>query len=274
MKAIALLLAAAGCGAGAASVADRPAAPGGERADISAVRADLDVYTDGKGNMIALVEPDPERDIPTDVALFYGDGKTMHAVPVSRYHADGLAFDVGFADPRIGANPAGSVVRELGKVTLACYGETVALTKLPDAESQAMVGAASFVKNRTRHGPLALVRDGDRYLYVDYELDAPDGRAYRVFEGKQGRLTPVALDESGYDERENVWTFKTRKGVLKGMRDPKQSSYTITLAWEGKPDTYTSLSRAENWKLIYEELGIYPEGRSPTPCDPMLAQLR
>jgi hypothetical protein len=271
-----LALGAAACGSSrGVAVSDRP--PGsedGERADISAVRGDLEVYTDGQGHMIALVEPDPERDIPTDVALFYGDGKTMHAVPLSQYHADGLKFEIGFEDPRVSASPAGNVGRELGKVTVSCYGEQLPLEKLPAAESQAMVGAASFVKSRTRHAPLALVRDGERYLYVDYPLGGDRReRAYRVFTGKQGHLEQVPVESSSYDDRANEWTFKTRRGVLHATRDRKQPSYTLTLAWEGKDEAWASLDRAENWRLIYEGLGIYGEGRSPTPCDPMLAKL-
>jgi len=85
-------------------------------------------------------------------------------------------------------------------------------------------------------------------------------------------MRQIAVTESKYDSRSNEWTFRTKDGVLKGMRDPEQRSYTITLAWDGKKDQHwTSLERAENWKLIYEDLGIYGDGRSPTPCDPMLA---
>src|SRR5688572_17601558 len=92
MRAMALVLVAVGCGGARGTGPGAAPAAGGERADISPVRGDLEVYTDGKGHMIALVEPDPERSVQADLALFYGDGKTMHAVPVARYHADGLKF--------------------------------------------------------------------------------------------------------------------------------------------------------------------------------------
>lgn len=269
---MAVVLLAVGCGGarGAGPGTAHPAAGGGARADISPVRGDLEVYTDGKGHMVALVEPDPERQIPTDVALFYGDGKTMHAVSVSRFYADGLKFEIGFRDARIPAVPAGTVGRELGKVTISCWGTDVELTKLPAAESQAMVGAAEFLKNRTHFSPLALVRDGDRYLYVDTAVDSE--KTYRVWSGTKGKMEQIAVEDAQYDERENQWSFKTKQGVLRGMRDPQQPNYTITLAWDGKPGAWASLERAENWKLIFEELGVYPDGRSPTPCDPMMAE--
>src|SRR5687768_1376600 len=93
----------AGCGGGATGAGPQgpSTAAGGERVDIAAVRADLDVYTDGQGHMIALVEPDPERSIPDELRMFYGDGKTFHAVSASGAHADGLKFEIGFGDPRI-----------------------------------------------------------------------------------------------------------------------------------------------------------------------------
>jgi hypothetical protein len=265
----------AGCGgaaAGGGGATAGGAAAGGERVDISSVRADLDVYTDGKGNLLALVEPDPERPVPDDLRLFYGDGKTFHGVPASGASADGLKFEIGFADPRIASSQAGSVKRELGKVVVSCYGTDVELGKLPAPEAQAMVGGATFIKSRTRYAPLALVRDGDRYLYVDYPVDASGDDKYRVWSGSPGKMRRLEVVESKYDSRSNEWTFRTRDGILKGMRDPDARSYTITLAWQDRKDQHWSaLERAENWKLIYEGLGIYPEGRSPTPCDPMLA---
>jgi hypothetical protein len=263
-------LLAAGCGGGGAARGGAATTPSDAPVDIAPVRADLDVYTDGQGHMIALVEPDPERPVPDDLRLFYGDGKVFHNVPASGAHADGLKFEIGFSDPRIASSQAGTVKRELGKVTLSCYGTDVELTRLPDPEAQAMVGAASFVKSRTGFAPLALVRDGDRYLYVDYPVDATGDDKYRVWSGTRGRMRQIPVTEGKYDSKSNQWTFNTKEGVLKAMRDPEQRSYTITLGWEGKKESWTSLERAENWKLIYEGLGIY-DARSPTPCDPMLA---
>lgn len=263
-----VVLALAGCGASGGAV--KGASAPSERADIAPVRGELSVYTDGKGHLVALVEPDPEREVTDDLRLFYGDGKTFHAVPVYSSSDNGLAFDVGFKDARIPSLPAGNVKRELGKVTLSCWGTDVALTKLPAAEAQAMVGAATFMKNRTIWSPLALSREGDQYVYVDSGQLPENHKKYRVWRGAKGKMREVALSDASYDERANEFTFKTKDGVLKARRaEEVKTEYTLALAWDGKKSDLAPLPRAENWKLIFEELGVY-DARSPTPCDPLL----
>jgi hypothetical protein len=272
MKVLACLtVALAGCGASSGAVTPSASAPaGGDRADIAPVRADLSVYTDGKGHLIALVEPDPEREVPDDLVIFYGDGKTFHSVPLYSSSDNGLAFEVGFKDARIPSLPGGSVKRELGKVTLSCWGTEVPLTELPDAEAQAMVGAATFMKNRTRWSPLAIAAEGDRYLYVDAGQLPENWKQYRVWRGAKGKMKQVPLTDSSYDERANEFTFKTKDGVLKARRAEEiKTEYTLALAWEGKKEALKPLPRSEHWKLIWNELGVY-DGRSPTPCDPVL----
>lgn len=262
-----LLLLTVGCGASSGVVKSAaPSAPA-ERADIAKVRGDLAVYTDGKGHLVALVEPDPEKETPDELRLFYGDGKTFHAVPVYSTSDNGLAYEVGFKDARIPSSPAGSVKREKGKVTLSCWGSDAELTRLPDAEAQAMVGGATFMKNRTMWSPLALAKEGDKYVYIDSGQLPANWKKYRVWRGAKGQMREVALTDSSYDERANEFTFKTKDGVLRAHRaEEVKTEYTLALAWDTKKPDLTPLPRAENWKLIFDELGIY-DARSPTPCD-------
>ncbi len=261
-----LVVATAACGGGAKAVGGGGApAKGGEPVDVGPVRADLDVYTDGKGHYIPLVEPDPEREIPTELALFYGDGKAFHAADVGQFYADGMKFEIGFSDPRLSSSA--SIERELGKVRLKCYGEELELTRLPDAEAQAMVGAASFYKNETKFRPLALAKNGDKYLYVD--IDASDREKHRVFSGTKGKMKAIPVKSSKYDERENTFTFETEQGTLVATRDRDAREYAFGLGWAGKKEPWETLGRGESWRLIFEELGIYPS-RTPTPCDPVM----
>jgi hypothetical protein len=262
-----LLLASAACGGGSRTMGDGHAGRAPlERADISSVRGELSVYSDGKGHFLALVEPDPEVEVPAELRLFYGDGKTFHAAQVGNAHADGMKFEIGFQDPRIPSSPAGTVKRELGKVTLTCYGTDVELTRLPAPEAQAMVGDGTFHGNATRFSPLALARQGDRYLYVDSARG--EDPTYRVFAGKPGAMKPIPVQSASYDQRANVFTFVTRDGTLKAERDRDAREVAFGLAWEGK-EAWETMGRAESWRLIFEELGVYPT-RTPTPCDPMM----
>lgn len=260
-------LAACGGGSKAAGGGGGTTPKGGEHADVSAVKSDLVVYTDGKGHYFPLVEPDPEKEPPRDQTLFYGDGKTFYAAQVAQFNADGLKFEIGFNDPRIPATPAGSIKRELGKVTLSCYGTDLELTKLPAAEAQTMLAGATYIKNTARYSPLALARRGEEYIYVDSERG--EEAKYRVFTGKKGDMHPVKVIHGKYDEGANEFRFDTEKGTLVASRDADAREYAFGLAWDGKKDTYETLGRSAEWHLIFDDLGVY-RSRAPTPCDPVM----
>ena len=266
-----LLVGCAACGGASKSVngGGGGGGGGGERADISPVREMMSVYTDGKGHYFPLVEPDPEKDIKTDVVLFYGDGKTFHAANVSRFHNDGLMFEIGFQDPRIPASPAGSIKRELGKVTLSCYGTDAPLTQLPAPEAQAMIGAGTWKTGQARFSPLALAKQGDTYLSVDSEPGPEDKTRYRVFQGKKGSLSSIDVKSGKYSESDNTFTFETARGRLVASRDPDAREYAFGLAWDGKKEAWETMGRSESWKVIFNELGVY-KSRTPTPCDAVM----
>jgi hypothetical protein len=262
---------AVGCG-GAAANAPGPTQPAASATlDVSPVKDDLQLYDAGKGRYVALVEPDPERKPPRDLLLFWGDGKIFHAVPVQNAQQDGLKFEIGFKDPRIPLNPAGEVKRELGKTEISCWGDHIALTRVPPASAGPLLAAARFQKSQADWAPVALGKDGERYLYVDAGQSADNERVYRVFDGKKGALKRIEVSEGKWDEHTNVLNIKTAEGRVVVRRDDQEKTeYTLRPAWEGKKGDFTALPRAKNWHLIFDELGVYPSRPSPTPCDPML----
>jgi hypothetical protein len=282
MKRTLLALLAAGCAqAGPAPAAGSPAAAAKTAAatagglDVGPVRDRLRLYTDAAAHTLALVEPDPEEPAPRELTLFWLDGGRFHQVPVVSASADGLKFEIGFDDARIPARPAGSIKREGGKTVLSCDGTEVALVPMPAADAQKLLGGATFVADHTRWQPVALGVLRDRYLYVDGGATKGSRDQYRIFEGTKGALRAIPVVEARWDERENVLTLKTDAGTLRVRRDESQErEYTLKPAWDGRKDDWSSLPRVENWRLIFEGLGLYPEGRSPTPCDPMLASTR
>jgi len=264
-----LCLLAAGCGGAAAGAPPAAHAAAASPVDITPVRDDMRVYDAGKGHFIALVEPDPEKQPPRELMLFWGDGKVFHAVPVWSAQADGLKFEIGFKDARIPASPAGEVKRERGKTELECWGEHVELKRLDGAAAGPMLAAARFEKSKTEWSPVALGKDRDRYLYVDAGYIDSNSKRYRVFEGQKGSMKSVEVIEGKWDN--SALTIKTAQGVLRVTReDSERTEYTLKPAWEGKKGEYSGMPRAANWRLIYEQLGVYSERPSPTPCDPML----
>lgn len=260
-----------GCGGAAAGGPGATATAPAATVDIAPVKGDLEVYDAGKGHYLALVEPDPEKQPPRDLMLFWGDGKLFHAVKVSQASADGLKFEIGFQDPRIPMTPAGQVKRERGKTELECWGEHAELKLVPADQASPMLAAARFEPGRSDWAPVALGKDGDRYLYVDHGQTPENKDIYRVFAGTKGALKKIDVSEAKWDERSGVLNIKTTDGKINVARDDNErTEYTLKPTWDGKKGEFSALPRAKNWRLIFEELGVYKSRPSPTPCDPML----
>ncbi len=263
-----ITVACAGCGGAAATGggASKPAAD--TSVDISPVKDDLQLYDAGKGHYVALVEPDPEKKPPRDLLLFWGDGKTFHSLDVSTATQDGLKFEIGFKDARVPSNPAGEVKRELGKIALSCWGDPLPLQRVPPETAGPLLASAHFQKGRADWAPVALGKEGDRYLYIDHGQTPDNDKIYRVFEGKKGALKRFEVTDAKWDERTNVLNIKTSDGrVLVARDENERTEYTLRPRWESKKGDFTALPRAKNWRLIFEELGVYSERLSPTPCD-------
>jgi hypothetical protein len=266
---VGLALGCGGASSGAPGSGTR--APATTAVDIAPVRDDLQLYQDGKGHYIALVEPDPEKQPSRDLMLFWGDGKLFHAVKVSQATADGLKFEIGFQDARIPLNPAGQVKRERGKTELECWGEHVELSKLTAEKASPVLAAAHFQSARSDWAPVALGKNGDEYLYIDHGQTTELHNTYRVFQGKKGSLRKVDVSEAKWDDGSSTLNIKTADGKLTVVRDDgERTEYTLKPAWDGKKGDFSALPRAKNWHLIFEELGVYEARPAPTPCDLML----
>ena len=259
------------CGGAAATGSSSSSGPGakpGLAADISSVRDQLSVFDAGQGHYIALVEPDAENPTPPQLMLFWGDGKVFYAAPVDYGQADGLKFDIAFEDARVASSPAGTVKRERGKTELECWGEHTPLTALAPDAAKAMVAGARFEKNGSEWSPVALGHDGDHYLYVDTGFKGAHLKTYRVFDGKKGSMKELQVSEAGWDKHENTLTLKTSDGVVLVERDKnQQTEYTLKPWFRDKKIEFSSLPRGANWHLVFEQLGVYPERLTPTPCD-------
>jgi hypothetical protein len=239
--------------------------------DVSAVKDGLTLFTDGKQHYYALFTgkaPDlPDADL---LRLFYGDGRTFDSVKVYQSRMQLVGFEVGFDDPRVASSPAGTIRQAKGETTLECYGQTVALTPVAAPEAKPLLAAATFNRPRPEWSPFALSRDNDEnYTYVDVGYTAAHKDKKRIFRGKKGALRELAVVNEQYDSDFSHFTFGTREGNLKATANETPQGLVFDLRWEGGCEQF-SLAREDNWRLVFGELGVYREGRSPTPCDPMI----
>lgn len=255
----------AACGGSAAPHGGATAGPPAtaDRVDISPVRADLEVYTDGQGHMIALVEPDPERKVPDDLRLFYGDGKTFHA---QRRFGGGRngdeSFDSTFWEPRVDSGWKANFGYKDGKYKVQCDDRTTELTVVPKEEAQKILDEATFLKTRWKRKAHALARDNSgTYYYVDRAREPEDSKDYRIFRGPKGGLKPLRMTNVVSDTEGDI--FVTKAGRLRLVLDRRE-----TVWLEGKRQTkLTPLDPGDNHVLIYSELGVYEGEPLGTPCD-------
>jgi hypothetical protein len=240
--------------------APKPAAePAPETVDVAPVKDKLRVLHDGKKHYVAL--------IPFDDGgwshVYYGDGKTFHALRVIGSGANGReSFDFVFWEPRVKARWQASLEFKGGKYEVLCDTRKTELTALPDADGAAMIAAATFTKPLWRHRAFALARDDKgTYFYVDRQREPEDSLNFRLYSGPRGALKPLKMINVVSDSEGQI--FSTKTGDLRLVLDRKEAAWV-----KGKARTsLTPLPIEDNAQLIYTDLGAYTGQRLGTPCD-------
>ncbi len=230
--------------AGAGAAKEEPPAT---LADVSAIKADLKILTDGKGHYVAVVPFGAGRD------LFYGDGKTFYAQRVFSSGSVGReSFDYAFWEPRESAPYKASFELRDGKYRVRCDERLTEVTPVADAERNSMLGAARFFGARWRYRAHALARD-DRgtYYYVDRLREPEDAKTFRIFAGPKGAMKPLKMLNIVSDSQGEI--FSTPAGELRLHHNHRTA--------------LSNLPVEENHVLIYTDLGVYTGDRLGTPCD-------
>jgi hypothetical protein len=239
----------------------KTASPGGEPAgtpaDISAIKAELKIVSDGKSRFVAVVPFGAGRE------LFYGDGKTFYAQRVFSSGSVGReSFDYSFWEPRMNAPYKASFELRDGKFRVRCDERTTELTPVPEAETQAMLASAHFFAVRWRYRAHALARD-DRgtYYYVDRGREPEDNKTFRIFAGPKGAMKPLKMLNIVSDSQGEI--FSTPAGELRLVLDRKETVWIH----HNRRTVLSNLSVEDNHVLIYTDLGVYSGQRLGTPCD-------
>jgi len=255
--------------AGVVAQSDAP-----QKVDISKVKADLKILTDGKGHY--LVYPGSE---PYGEMSFYGDGKTFHQVPVKGGGRNGdESFDAVFWEPRFARDGAQAFFRwKDGKYSVECAGKSTELSLVPDEEAKKMLDGGAFLTRLWLRLPERLLRDEngtyyfiDRYRPANSWRTMGDRRDFRVFVGKRGRLKQVALKDIVDDSEGMIFSTKTGTLRLIAGKDGEKDS----MKWvQGKKELNlinVPLDDLRNVQLVYTGLGPYDGKRLGTPCDDMM----
>lgn len=231
-----------------------------EPEDISKVKKDLAVLTDEDGDVYVI-----EDKWGDEHWAFFGDAKVLHRLRVYGGGADGSqgTFDYSFWSPRvdrayIGKNAKGEYYVQCGS---GDDGETVKLTRMPDADARKVLDTASFRKPFWKRQAQALARDdAGNYYYVDRMRDEHGGKGHRIFAGPKGGMKELPMTNVVSDSVGEI--YATKKGELRFITDPNKATWI-----RGTIKTELTIIPLEmNIEMIYAELGVY-DGSLGTPCD-------
>lgn len=180
--------------------------------------------------------------------VFHGNGKSFSpAAEVSSTRA------TRFVLPR-GAR-RGELHLASGTWKLRCGATTTVLENLGKSEQEAMLDTATFATEpRWKRTPYFLARDTKgSYYYVDRYKKSLGGGRYRVFIGRQGQIKLSKLKRLVEDSEGTL--FSTARGDLRLV----VSSGNKSAVWiRGKKVTpLTTIKLHDNYKLIYDDLGVY-----------------
>jgi hypothetical protein len=237
----------------AAALAD--AAVDGEAVDVSAIKNDLKLLSDGRNHYIAVV---PFGSGAFE-HLYYGDGKTFYLQRVVSGGSSGTeSFDRTFWDPRAGS----SFGFHDGKYTLECGTRKTAFTPVEAAAAAKLLGEAKWRKPRWKHRAYALARDDEgNYFFVDRQREPEDSKAFRLYMGPKGKLALMKMTNVVSDSEGDM--FATKTGQLRLILGKSESTWV-----HGKIKKKLVLVPVEdNAALIYNELGVYTGQPLGTPCD-------
>lgn len=229
-----------------------------EAVDVSEVKTKLKVLGDGHKHYIAIIPFGSVWD-----HFFYGDGKTFYQQRVIGGGSSGTeSFDRVFWDPRINAGYQRSFDFRDAKYKLQCDKRITEFTPLADAEAQAMVSSAKFMKPRWKHRAYALARDDTgTYYYVDRVREPEEAKSFRLYVGPKGSLKLMKMTNVVSDSEGDM--FATKTGQLRLILGKNESSWI-----SGKKAKKLLIVPVEdNAAMIYSELGVYTGQPLGTPCD-------
>ena len=238
-----------------------------ETVDVSAIKDQLLVLTDGDGRYLAVY-----IDQSVDSQVFYSeDGKTFYRV---WERGGGLESSTGrfseaFWSPRV---VRAEVIRKPAQKggtpqwVLLCaktwqHEDEQPLTELPEADARKIIDHATFRPPFWKRQPHFLARDdAGNYYYVDRLRDDQGGKGYRLFRGPKGSMKELSMTNVVADSVGEI--FATKKGELRFVVTNGQAKWVFG----SKSMELTKVPVDDNVVLIYADLGVYL-GSLGMPCD-------
>ncbi len=264
---------------GVAAAKGPPIVPPPKVLNLSAVRGQLDVFTDGKGHYIATRVPPAVKATRVKEHFYYSaDGKVFYKQSISSIGGGKTFVGAAINDPRAlyGTNSHFKYRDE--KASFKCDERKTKLTALTHDKGQAMLKKAKFFGVYWTRVPHALARDDDgNYYYVD-RLAGRDSmvrgfRGFRVFVGPRGKMEQVKMKNMVSDPRGEVFITKSgklRMVLTKSRINPKLEKAVWLTGRKDRKRTelvIVSVTHLRTRMMIFRELGVYQGLKLHKPCD-------
>jgi hypothetical protein len=264
---------------GVAAAKGPPIVPPPKVLNLSAVREQLDVFTDGKGHYFATRVPPAVKVTRVKDHFYYSaDGKAFYQQYISTIAGGKTFVGAAVSDPRVQHGTNSSFEYRDEKARYRCDDRTTKLTTLTHDKGQAMLKKAKFYGVYWTRVSHALARDDDgNYYYVD-RLAGRDPmvlgyRGFRVFVGPRGKMKQVKMKNMVSDPRGEV--FITKSGKLRmvltnSMNNPKPEKAVWLTGRKDRKRTdliIVPLGHPRTKLMIFRELGVYQGLRLHKPCD-------
>jgi hypothetical protein len=236
--------------------------------DITSVKADMVIISDGDGRFMAAA---PDGKDAGDYVFFSSDGKTFYQQRVRGGGSDGSTgrWDRSFWSPRVVQATVQRKAFKKGETPgweVVCQSdwddyEGDAFTQLPADDAKKIVEKATFKGPLWKRQAHFLARDdAGNYYYVDRLQDEYGGKGFRLFKGPKGALKEMAMTNVVNDSVGEIFT--TKKGELRFVVTDGQAKWVAG----SNSMALTNVPVEDNVVMIYGELGVYLDSLG-TPCD-------
>lgn len=203
--------------------------------------------------------------------MLYGDGKTFRPVPHPDMMSAGWFFDPRYFNPQNNDSFRGLDLRlhsyvevedDAPTCTLMCGTHKTELALMPADKVSDFMSKIQVEPAPTLRVPHALARDQQgTYYYVDRSTEPGRERDFQLYVGKLGNLKRQSMKNVVADSEGEI--FSSSAGDLRFVIGRDEALWI-----KGKSERkLRAVPIADNWQMIYNNLGVYFGLDMANPCD-------
>jgi len=230
--------------------------------------ARTDVCRSPDGSHLLVVHPHTGE---SKMGISYGTEERLYHSPQNRFLSRGWFFEPREFAPGYNENFRGidmrvhshvEVDREAERCALTCGDRESDWSLVAPEDALPILRQAESVPAPFDREPYALARDRRGiYYYVDRGTREETRRDFHVYRGPRGNLTRLGMRDVASDSEGEV--FSTESGDLRLVVDTERAQWIRRT----RAQELRRIPVAQNYRLIFVELGVYLGQRFELPCE-------